>query len=247
MPQVPTDKSASIPAPADGSATRRKQEKSGQPGAPSGSRYEIPGTIESRLAKLETTVADLKSDKGWLKTAALLFGVLGGLVSIPKAMIDFAGAVHRQPETTVIAESPLSVSYEAREGALHFESLVILKNDGNDADVIKRASASIQDKEKNTGDLVNSDDIQFSQGPSVLAAPGVLPGSPLPVTILMSINSPPQDAVQLLSGSHQLDVTLASLGKPKKISFCFNFDSKQASDIVHVKPRRLITPSCEPL
>jgi len=235
MPQRPASSPASAPAPVDGS-----------PGSPPTAAHEPTEALAVRLAQLETTVADLKgSDRGWLKTAALLFAVLGAVVSIPKALIDFAGTIHRQPKTTVIADNPLSVSYEPVRNNLRFESVVILKNDGNAADAIKRASGSLLGTEKNSGDYVNSDDIQFTEGTSVVETPVVQPGSPVGLTILLSVNLPPQNAIQLLSGSHRLEVTLTSLAKPKKISFCFNFDPNQANDIVNAKPKRLITPSCE--
>jgi hypothetical protein len=205
-------------------------------------------SLEARVAAVESELKAIKqSDKGWLTSAAVILGVVGALVAIPKALVELAGTINREPKTSIIAENPLSVSYEPKGKAIHFESLVILKNDGNAADAIKRATARlVAQNVANAGEnYVNSEDIQFTEGSNVIEAPIIQPENPLAVTISLSLNSSPENAVQLLSGSHRLNVTLNSLAKDKNVSYCFNFDQDQATEIVNAKPKRLVTPTCD--
>jgi hypothetical protein len=79
----------------------------------------------------------------------------------------------------------------------------------------------------------------------VVDAPIIQPGNPVAVTISLLLDSSPENAVQLLSGSHRLNVTLNSFAKDKNISYCFNFDPDQATEIVNAKPKRLVTATCD--
>ena len=216
------------------------------PPAPAQQGWVLP--LEVRVAEVESELAAMKqSDKGWFRNAAVLLGVVGALVAIPKALVDLAGTINRQPKTSVIAESPLFVSYEPKEKTIRFESMVILKNDGNAADAIKRAFARlVAQNVANSGEnYVNAEDVQFSEGTNVVDAPIIQPGSPVAVTISLLLDSSPENAVQLLSGSHRLNVTLNSFAKDKNISYCFNFDPDQATEIVNAKPKRLVTATCD--
>ena len=215
---------------------------------PAAARQGLVLPLEVRVAEVESELAAMKqSDKGWFRNAAVLLGVVGALVAIPKALVDLAGTINRQPKTSVIAESPLFVSYEPKEKTIRFESMVILKNDGNAADAIKRAFARlVAQNVANSGEnYVNAEDVQFSEGTNVVDAPIIQPGNPVAVTISLLLDSSPENAVQLLSGSHRLNVTLNSFAKDKNISYCFNFDPDQATEIVNAKPKRLVTATCD--
>ena len=215
---------------------------------PAAARQGLVLPLEVRMAEVESELAAMKqSDKGWFRNAAVLLGVVGALVAIPKALVDLAGTINRQPKTSVIAESPLFVSYEPKEKTIRFESMVILKNDGNAADAIKRAFARlVAQNVANSGEnYVNAEDVQFSEGTNVVDAPIIQPGNPVAVTISLLLDSSPENAVQLLSGSHRLNVTLNSFAKDKNISYCFNFDPDQATEIVNAKPKRLVTATCD--
>ena len=215
---------------------------------PAAARQGLVLPLEVRVAEVESELAAMKqSDKGWFRNAAVLLGVLGALVAIPKALVDLAGTINRHPKTSVIAESPLFVSYEPKEKTIRFESMVILKNDGNAADAIKRAFARlVAQNVANSGEnYVNAEDVQFSEGTNVVDAPIIQPGNPVAVTISLLLDSSPENAVQLLSGSHRLNVTLNSFAKDKNISYCFNFDPDQATEIVNAKPKRLVTATCD--
>src|SRR6266436_556478 len=72
--------------------------------------------LEMRVAAVESKLGAIKrSDDGWLKTAALLLGVFGGFVALPKALIETYDKVHPQPKTSVTAEKGLSISYDPLE------------------------------------------------------------------------------------------------------------------------------------
>lgn len=204
--------------------------------------------LEGRLARIEAELHSRKEHgKETLKALALIFSVFGAAVAIPRGWIDISNAIYRQPKTSVIADNPLNVSYERQGKMIRFESLVILKNDGNTADAIKRAVAHVVDQNTAGSDpnTVLAEDIQFSEGASVVEAPIVQPGTPVPLTISLSLNASPETAVKLLSGAHRLNVKLNSLAKDKDINFCFTFEPNEATEIVNAKPIRLLTPACD--
>jgi hypothetical protein len=225
-----------------------EEDSSRQPNSPPLSApHQQLSQLEVRVAAVENKLGAIRrSDDGWLKTAALLLGVFGGFIALPKALVETYDKIHPHPKTSVTAEKGLSVSYDPLERAIRFESDLLLRNDGTATDAIDRARANliVQSNENSGEGSISEDDVQFSQGLSAVKPPVIQPGTPILVVISLLLPASRDNAIRLLNGPHRLDVTLHA-AEDRKLSYCFDFDTEQAGDIVNAKPKRWANPKCE--
>src|SRR6266853_6536980 len=90
------------------------QEATGPQGNPAQTKQEITD-LQTKIAALGSDVEKLKkSDSSLFKKVAVILGVIGGLIAIPKGVMDSVSAIHQKPRTTVDWGQPLSIHYDAK-------------------------------------------------------------------------------------------------------------------------------------
>src|SRR5208282_2139192 len=76
--------------------------------------------------------------------AAVILGVIGALIAIPKGIIDSVNAIHQRPQTTMDWGAPLTIHYDAKTRLLRFGFPMVLNNQGTADDTIEKLAADIR-------------------------------------------------------------------------------------------------------
>jgi len=76
-----------------------------------------------------------------LEKIAIIIGAIGGLISIPKGVVDGYQALFASPKLIVERSAPVALTYEPKQKTLTISFGLILQNKGNDSEAIERCSA----------------------------------------------------------------------------------------------------------
>jgi hypothetical protein len=102
-----------------------------------------PQTPVSATAK-ETTPSRWKWFGDNIAVIGGIVGLLAGLVTLPKSMVDTYEAVHAAPKLSIHAGAPVFVTYDPKQQTLSLSWQLLLVNDGNASEVIDSATAYLE-------------------------------------------------------------------------------------------------------
>lgn len=77
------------------------------------------------------------------QNAAIIIGLIGGLISIPKSAIEAWQAIFPRPKLELWKSQPVTLAYESGKHLLTCSFGILLQNSGNEAEVIKVVQAHL--------------------------------------------------------------------------------------------------------
>jgi hypothetical protein len=95
--------------------------------------------------------------KGNWQNAAIIIGLVGGLISIPKSTIEGWHAIFRRPHVEVEPNQPVSMTYDQRLKELHCSTGVLVYNSGDKEEFISFNGAHLGLPDDPSGRVAFSD------------------------------------------------------------------------------------------
>lgn len=207
-------------------------------------------TLRDEVTSIRKEVDTLKqkNSKKWYEIAAVLIGLVGGLIAVPAAI---NGAVHvftDRPKTTVTWSRPLDVAYKATDQSLELLVPIVINNEGARSEEVVRVSAQITVPGSSNIVPTNIDDsdIQFREGDKTFSLPFYVKSEePRAIAILLDVPAPWPDRILAVRGRKQLNVQLVlHEGKRNvKNSYCFDLQKDDYAS-PRSQEKHLITPDC---
>jgi hypothetical protein len=71
----------------------------------------------------------------------IIIGVIGGLISIPKGLVEAYQTIFKKPKLVIERSAPVSIMYDPRRKIITFSCGLILENKGNDSEAIEKCAA----------------------------------------------------------------------------------------------------------
>jgi len=98
------------------------------------------------------------------QSAALVIGLVGGLITIPKLTIDLVRAVYHHPNVEVSPDEPIVLTYNKKLNKLEGSTGVLVYNSGDKADFITLRNAHLGVTDNPSGGMAFSCDVILKDG-----------------------------------------------------------------------------------
>jgi hypothetical protein len=205
--------------------------------------------FEQKLNSFGSELEQLKQSEGnLLKKIALILGVIGALIAIPKGIIDSVSAIHQRPQTTLDWGSPLTIHYDSKTRLLRFGFPLVFNNQGNADDTLEKLSADIHTVPDNSKFAATISDFELTLGQTEstqLPLP-LTPHQPKQVHINLVLPGPFSERALSFEGERTIVVTFTTADKGTiSHNYCFDLDRDQGAEILVSQDKNIRTPDCE--
>ena len=146
-------------------------------------------------------------EKSWITKMAVILGVIGALISIPKGMKDAIEAIRQKPDTSIDLGKPLTVQYEVQKQILRFNLPMIASNEGNGDDVIDQISAEVHTVPEIDNSLITVNTVEVRDVEKAVQLPVPLPireAKSLSVNLFLS--APFSEQLLLVNGGKRVEL-----------------------------------------
>jgi hypothetical protein len=159
----------------------------------------VEDEVSTKLSKLEQDLELTKSEiekiktsnNNWITKAAVILGVIGALIAIPKGVKDAIEAVNQKPKTSVDLGRPLAIRYDPQKQVLKFDIPMVANNEGNANDLIERLSGKVHAAPDNANSPIVISNIEVSEVGHLLEFPIPIPvRQPKSFSVDLFLNAP---------------------------------------------------------
>ena|ERR1017187_1796703 len=222
------------------------------PPGPSQDSMQLPRRVEDLELKISALDSDLdklkKSESSFFKKVAVILGVAGGLIAIPKGIIDSVSAVHQRPRTTMDWGAPLTIHYDAKTRLLRFGFPMVLNNQGNADDTLEKLSSDIRTVPDKSKFSVTISDFELTIGhteSTELPFP-ITPHQPKQLHINLVLPGPFSERALSFEGQKTITVTFSTANAQAiSHSYCFDLDKDQSAEVLVSQDKNIRTPDCD--
>jgi hypothetical protein len=205
--------------------------------------------LEKKLASVGIDLDQVKKSEGSLfKKIAVILGVVGGLIAIPKGVIDSVSAIRQRPRTTMDWGAPLTIHYDAKARLLRLGFPLALNNQGNADDTLERLTADIRTVPDKSRFSVAISDFELTLGQTestVLPFP-ITPHQPKQLHVNLVLPSPFSEQALSFEGQRAVTVTFATANAQTIThTYCFDLDKDQSAEVLVSRDKNIRTPDCD--